>query len=359
MYPLGLSSSPTSGPVSSKVLGFDFLTRERVLNVAIQRSSSKYVLTAIVIMAWLSFPWLFKNPYIQSLFVGVGMWFITAIGYNIVLGNTGQFSFGHGAFVGIGAYVTCCLYVLLGINYWCSFLIALIVTGFIGCLVALIAIRLGTFYLAIATVAFHLIFYSYVTRSSLVRAEIGFKVLRPTFGSMAIDSDLKYFYVVWIIAFVLLFFARNLISSKFGRMLKAVQEDEVAAATTGINVTYAKLSVFTLSAIFAAITGGLMGPYLGYLSPHAYDPFLSITILMTVIIGGLGSIWGSLLGTFFMILLPEAIRFLGSLPFITPEMNKIITHDLFRHLVFSLLLFFCIAYLPKGIAGLISDRFHR
>ncbi len=319
----------------------------------------KYVFWGIVIIAWFSIPFIFNNPYVQSLLVLVGMWFITTIGYNIVIGNTGQFSFGHGALVGIGAYITSCLYVLIGVNYWWSLLIAVIITGVVGCLVALIAVRLGAFYLAIATIAFHLIFYSFITRSPLVRAEIGFKVPRPSLAGIALNSDLKYFFLVWIISLLLMFFSKNLLSSKFGRMLKAVQEDEVAAATTGINVAYAKLSVFTFSAIIAAITGGLMAPYLGWLSPHSYDPHSSIVLLIMVIIGGLGSIWGSLLGAFFMTMLPEAIRIMASLPGIPSGLYEIVTDDLFRNLLFAVFLFFCIAYLPKGIAGTIADNWSR
>ncbi len=303
------------------------------------------------VAAWLCLPLIFDNSYAQSLLVVVGMWLITVIGYNIVVGNAGQFSFGHGAFVGIGAYVTCVLYSLLGLNYVLSLLIALVVTGLAGALLALVAVRLATFYFAIATIAFHLIFYSYVTRSPLVRGEIGFKVERPPIGGFILDSDLKYFYLVSIIALILLLFAKNLIASKYGRALKAVHEDEVAAATTGIDVARAKLSVFILSAVLAAITGGLMAPYLGYLSPQAYAPSLSFTIFMMVIIGGPGSIWGSVLGTAFVVLLPEAIRLLGSLSFVPPDVNGILTNDLIRQLLFSVILFFCIVYLPKGIAG--------
>ena len=133
--------------------------------------------------------------------------------------------------------------------------------------------------------------------------------------------------------------------------MRAIQEDPVATATTGINVIHIKLSVFSISAAFAAITGGIMASYLGWLSPHAYSPFSSIMLLIMVIVGGIGSTWGSLVGAILIVSLPEGIGLLASLPGISPGVYKVLTDDLFRHFIYSVIVFLCIVYLQKGVAG--------
>ena len=306
-----------------------------------------------ILALWLAFPFLTDKTYYIGLAVTLGIFAIVAIGYNLVAGNTGMFSFGHAAFMGIGAYTSAVLSMKLGISAWIALPLSAVVAGLAGYLVGLTSVRLGHLHLAMATIAFNIIFHNVVVNWSFTGGEAGLGPLpRPSLGSLVLNTDGKYFYLVWFLALALLLFTRNVVSGRIGRAMAAAKGDEVAAQVSGINVVTVKLNAFALSAFYAGIAGSLLGYYLAYVGPKPFGTDFSVLLFLMVLVGGFGSAWGSLFGAALLTLLPEFFRFLSSLAFIPYHVRLVFSDHTYNLLLFGVAMYVVVVYLPKGIMGI-------
>lgn len=254
---------------------------------------------------------------------------ILAVSLNITVGCLGQITIGHAGFMSVGAY-TAALFsksaLVAGVP---GFLIALIlggiVSGIIGVIIGIPALRLNGDYLAIITLAFGEIIRVFIEYFDFTGGAQGLRGI-PKFNNF----DLIY----WIMVFsVILMF--SLMTSRHGRAILAIREDEIASSASGINTTYYKTFAFTLSAIFAGIAGGIYAHNLGVLGAKQFDYNYSINILVMVVLGGMGSFTGSIIAAIVLTLLPEVLR----------EFSD------YRMIAYAVILIFMMIFRPKGLLG--------
>ncbi len=274
---------------------------------------------------------------------------IVALGMNLLLGCAGLISLGHAAFVAVGAYTAAILAEKLGFPFWMTIAFSGIITGLIGVIVGLPALRIKGLYLALATLAFHFITEHVITHwESMTGGANGMMVPRPTLGDFEFDSDLSFYYIVAPIALLAGLGLANLLRSRFGRALIALRDSDVAAEAVGVNLARYKTLAFGLSAAYAGVAGSLLAHYLGYIGPDHFSIFLSVEYVVMVIVGGLGSILGAVLGAIFITLLPEGMRF------VEEALRSAFPHMVFpdlRALIMGAVLIFFIAFEPEGLAG--------
>jgi len=251
----------------------------------------------------------FCNRYILNLAIQIGTYGIAALGLNLVVGFTGQISLGHAAFFGFGAFASAWLNNRFGVPVFFAIPLAGLLTMAVGLLFGVPAGRIKGLYLAIATLAAQFILEDFFARAEWFTGGSSGAMAAPfTLFGTALNTDKTYFYVVLVYVVVLYLFASNLLRSRDGRALVAVRDHYLSAEIMGINLAWYRILSFGLSAAYAGIGGALFGHYLGFVSAEGFTILVSIQFLGMIIIGGLGSIAGSLLGTAFMVLLPEVMQ---------------------------------------------------
>ena len=253
------------------------------------------------------------NNYYLSLMIQIGYLGIAALGLNILVGFSGQISIGHAVFFGFGGFASAFL-AEHGVPVPIAIVLAGAWTTAVGLLFGIPAARVKGLYLAIATLA-----AQFILQDFFVRAEW---FTGGTHGAMAapfelfgydLSGDQRYFYVVLVFVVVMYLFAANLMRTRDGRALIAVRDHYLSAEMMGVNLTKYRTMAFGISSFYAGIGGALYAHYIGFMSVEGLDILFSIQFLAMIIIGGLGSIMGSLLGTIFMVLLPELTQALASM----------------------------------------------
>jgi len=279
-----------------------------------------------------------------------GIWIVVALVLNLLTGCTGLVSFGHAALVSVGAYTAGVLVVRHGIPFWVAIPAAVLVTALIGIIIGLPALRMKGAYLALATLAAQFIIEHVIVRwESLTGGASGLALPEPGLGPFSLDTPERFYYVVAGTVVALAFGIANIMRSRLGRALLAVRDSEIAAETMGVNLARYKALAFGISAGYAGAAGGLYACYISYISPESFTFIRSIEFVLMIVIGGLGSILGSLLGAMFVTLLPELIRSLeGTLRSAYPQL---LFPDL-KNMVLGLALILMIAFRPDGLAGL-------
>ncbi|MBB4284882.1 branched-chain amino acid ABC transporter permease [Roseospira goensis] len=249
--------------------------------------------------------WPFYNAQYLSLAIQVCYWGIAALGLNILVGFTGQISLGHAAFFGIGAFASAYLNNTYGIPVVVSILLAGIVTAIVGLFFGSPAARIKGLYLAIATLAAQFIIEDLFIRLEWFTGGSSGSLANPIalFG-VTFDTDQKFFLFALTLTIILYVLAANLMRTRDGRAFVAVRDHYLSAEVMGINLTKYRILSFGISAFYAGIGGALYGHYLGFVSAEGFTILLSIQFLGIIIIGGLGSVMGAMLGTIFMVLLP-------------------------------------------------------
>jgi branched-chain amino acid transport system permease protein len=251
--------------------------------------------------------------YLLHILIMVGIYVILAISLNLISGYAGLLSISHAAFYGIGAYAAALLALNVHTNFIVNMALGMIVAGIIGVLVAWPALRIHDDYFVIASFGFQIIIFSVMNNwIGLTRGPLGLPgIPQPELLGHRIDSHWEYLALVWLFAFFTFIVCRRLVDSPYGRVLKAIREDEVFAVSLGKNIAYFKLTVFAIGAALAAVAGALYACYITFIDPTSFTVAESIFIISIVIIGGLGNLWGSVLGAVILITLPELLRFLG------------------------------------------------
>jgi branched-chain amino acid transport system permease protein len=280
----------------------------------------------------------------------IGIAVIGAIGLNILVGFTGQISIGHAAFLAVGAYATAIFEVKAGLPFWLAIPLAAVATSVFGLLFGIPSLRLKGLYLAIATLAAHFITtFAIIHWESMTSGVLGFNVPPPTVFGFALDSDGRIFYLIFALAIPAVFFAKNLFRTKVGRAFIAVRDRDVAAEVIGVSLYRYKLLAFVISSFYAGVAGGLMAHHSKILFPDAFTLLVAIDYLAMIIIGGMGSIIGSVYGAAFMTLLPEVLKLSAtSLTGVYPNAFGLIASA--RDIVFGLAIIFFLMYEPQGLA---------
>ncbi len=303
----------------------------------------------VLIVIFLIYPLLMPEYYI-SLANIAGIVAIGAIGLNILTGFTGQISLGVGAFLGVGGYASAILTTRLGIPFWVALPLAGIITAAVGALFGVPALRLKGLYLAMATLAAQVIIYFLFNHwDALTGGTAGLVVHRPNIGSFSLDSELSYYYLMFVCLFITTLFALNLFRSRTGRAFVAVRDRDLAAEVMGINLFRYKIIAFAVSSFFVGISGSLMGHYTLVMTPENYGTQVSIEFLAMILIGGLGSVFGSIYGAVFITLLPVALRELMDLiRDVFPNMTGIFIG--IKEIIFGGIIILFLVLEPEGLA---------
>ncbi len=257
------------------------------------------------------------NNYYLNLLIQIGYFGIAALGLNLLTGFTGQISIGHAAFFGFGAFASAYLNNNFGIPVFFAIPLAALWTTAVGLIVGIPAGRIKGLYLAIATFAAQFILQDFFARAGWFSGGAAGALAEPfsIFGWQAI-SDQSFFYVVLAYLIVMYFGAANLLRTREGRAFVALRDHYLSAEMMGVNLTKYRIMAFGVSSFYAGIGGALYGHYLGFVSVEAFTILLSIQFLGMIIIGGLGSVMGTLLGTVFIVALPEvmegSVRLIGA-----------------------------------------------
>jgi branched-chain amino acid transport system permease protein len=319
--------------------------------------SRALVILAIIVLAlapqtiggtkWVSDYWI-------TLLIQIGYLGIAALGLNILVGFTGQISLGHAAFFGFGAFSSAWLNNSFGIPVALSIPLAGLMTTAIGMIVGIPAARIKGLYLAIATLASQFILQDFFARADWFTGGSAGSLAAPfeLFG-YSLRGDRQYFYVVLGYLIVMYLFAANMLRTRDGRALVAVRDHYLSAEVMGINLTKYRILSFGISSFYAGIGGALFAHYLQFVSIEGFDILLSVQFLGMIIIGGLGSVMGSLMGTAFMVLLPESINAVVELMKTTTWGNiPAVTNGLvfFKQAAIGLAIVLFLMFEPDGLA---------
>ena len=247
------------------------------------------------------------NTYLHYIASMTAVWGIAALGLNLLIGVAGQISLGHAGFMAIGAYTTALLATKAGANSVIALLGAAVVTGAIGFLMGLPALRLHGHYLALASISFGAAVPEIVLQwDGLTGGHAGVMVPRPALGPLVLTSEAQVYYLAWAVTLLMAWIARNLLQAKPGRALMVLRESDTLAQAMGINLVTYKTLAFTLSAVYAGVAGGLYAYLVGFISPFDFTLTSSIQLLAMIVAGGLGSVPGSILGAALLIALMQA-----------------------------------------------------
>ena len=262
---------------------------------------------------------------------------LVALGLNLLTGYAGQISLCHASFFGVGAYATAILTQKAGLPYLLSLLLGALLTTAIGALAAVPALRLKNIYLAIATLGFGVVLQKITFEwRSLTGGGGGLALTPPSIAGYELGA-VGLYYLTLILMTVGLFGAWNVSRGRTGRALLVIKDSEIAAGSLGIHASRYKVTAFAISAFYAAIAGGLFAYLVRYINPESFSVGLSISFLSMVVIGGLGTIGGSILGAIFYVIVPELLRGIKDAP----------------GLVFGLLLVIVMVFMPQGLWGML------
>lgn len=295
----------------------------------------------IFVLAVLFLPLFLRGSYFLNVTVFIGINTMLAVALNLLLGYAGQISLGHAAFFGLGAYISGILTTRFGLDPWYVLVIAAFANGVLAFIIGFPILKLKGHYLAMATLGFGTIMYIIFNETVAITGGPSGLSGIPSIhiGSFVFDNDLSNYYLIWIVTLIVMLLAINLSQSRIGRALRAIHDSEVAARVLGVNARILKVQIFTVSAVISAIAGSLYAHTMTFISPASFGFNFSVELVTMVIIGGLGSIYGSFLGAAILTVLPEFLRILQD-------------YDI---IVYGLMLIIMTMYMPGGLISALQQ----
>ncbi len=262
--------------------------------------------------ALLILPLVIRDEYILRICVRAGIYVLLAVGLNFVAGFTGMLSCAQAAFFGLGAYCSALLSLNLGLSFWVAMPISGLFAGIFGFLLGLPAIRLAHFYLVMVTIAFgEIVGLVFLNWESLTKGPFGLPgIPPPQIGSYVYVDNTPYYYTILALAAVGVYVAWRVTQTQMGKLFIALKDDQLAAEASGVPVSRYKITAFTLSAVYAGVAGSFFAHYMTFISPGTFSTNESIMILAMVVLGGMGSITGSVISAAVLTIIPEAMRFI-------------------------------------------------
>ena len=307
-------------------------------------TSSRYAQVLLLLAVVAVLPLLFPSSFYLRVAALVWISALAAIGLNILVGYAGQVSLGQAGFLGIGAYAVAVGPAHLGLHPLVAMVAGATLAGVIAYIVGKPILRLRGYYLAIATLGFGLLVALVLTsEGAWTGGPDGMSVARPVLFGWRISGAETWYWISGLFMVAEAFLALNLLDSPSGRSLRALHDSEVAAMSLGVDVATKKLAAFVLAAVYAAVAGSLLALMNGFITPDAAGFLHSIEIITMVVIGGMGSVLGCVVGAAFLVMLPQTLTFL---------------HD-YEHAVLGLLIMVFMVLLPRGIVPSIAARLRR
>ena len=291
----------------------------------------------LAVVAALGWP-LVAPKYLVFLGTLVAVNAVVAIGLNLLSGYTNQLSFGHAGFLAIGAYVAALLTLRVpALPVPLTLLAAGLATALVGLALGIPCLRLEGLYLAMATLAFGFVVTEAITNLDwLTRGNDGLRVPLARLGPWTLATDAARYYLAVAVAAAMILAALNVAATRTGRAFLAIRTSEIAAQASGINAAAYKTIAFVLSAFYTGVAGGLFAFVVGFLSPDAFDVFLSVDFLVMIILGGLGSVLGSVAGAAIVTVLNDSLA----------------GFQAFRPLIFGAIMIICMLFMPGGLAAM-------
>ncbi len=283
----------------------------------------------------------FLNAYYLFVANTILIYVLLSIGLNILVGYAGQLAFANAAMFGIGAYGTGLLQVHFGWPFWLAFPLGALIATSVGLAISLPALRLSGLYLALSTLAFaQFTQWVFLNWEPVTFGAGGFKTPNISFAPLPISKTLGLYYLSLILVLVLFALAQNLVRSRIGRAFVAVRDGEIAAESLGVDLLRYKALAFGISGFYAGIAGGLYSAMLNFVSPEGYDLFQMVIQKSMIIVGGLGSVVGSVLGAGTLVFILEALRKAKGM----------------QEIAFGAILVGFILFMPGGIAGFLKEK---
>lgn len=305
-------------------------------------ATSRYLPLGALAAGLLVLPWLLPNSFYLDLAIRMAINAIIVLGLNLLIGFAGQISLGHAGFLGLGAYASAVLPTHFGWPPLAAMLAGMALTGVLAALVARPIFRLKGHYLAMATLGLGIILNIVVrNEAQWTGGPDGMPVLPFEVAGLTLSRDWHWWWLVSALLLLSVWMAQNLMDSPFGRALRALHGSEVASRGVGVDVAGYKVAIFVLSAMFASLMGSITAHYVGFVTPNVADFFHSIELVTMVVIGGMASVYGSLLGAVLLTALPQLLA----------------TFEGWETVVFGAILMLCMIFLPKGLAPTLAARF--
>lgn len=305
------------------------------------KPARKYVIFGFILLAIL-FPLISQNNYFIHILSLSFIWMIAVYGLNIVAGYTGYLSFAHAGFFAIGAYALGLLTVKAEMAYWPAFILAPIMTTVIGFFIGLIALRTKEHFFAIYTLCVGYVLYLLIDKwDSLtggVRGLMGIPA-PGNIGPLTFTSATSHYYLILAFLLLTIFIMYRIVNSLVGRTFIAIRNSEQLALSLGISTKKNKLLAFVLSTFFAGLAGALYAGFLRFLGPEIASTSITFDLLMYLIVGGIGTLSGPIVGTLLVVLLSQNLQFLED----------------YRMLIFGPVLVLLVLFSPRGLVGLASD----
>lgn len=282
--------------------------------------------------------------YLFHILILINIYIIIAITLNLVSGFTGLLSLAHAAFYGIGAYATSLMWLYLGTGFWINIIVGMVSASLFAFVIAFPSLKIYDDYFAIATFGLQMIVFSILNNwVEFTKGPLGIPgIPAPKIFSIKIASHFAFFVLSGVFVLIVYLLVRLLVNSPFGLILKAIREDEVFTKSAGKNVINSKIYVFIISGSFVSIAGALYAHYVSFIDPSSFTINESIFMISIVIIGGMASLHGSIIGAIIMIIIPELLRFIG-LP------NALAAN--LRQIFYGILLIILMLFRPQGILG--------
>ena len=305
------------------------------------RTNSSAMLVFVLLI--IALPFLTGSTYVLTVGIFSGINALVAIGLCILMGYAGQISLGQAGFYGIGAYVSSILSAHYGLPVIMGLVLGMLAAAIAAVVLAVPSLRLKGHYLAVATLGFGEI-VQIILNEWGPGGPSGFGDI-PKFGVFGhtLDTTRGFFYLTWLAVAAIMAFSLNLMHSRSGRALRAVHGSELASNAMGLDVVALKIKVFVLSAVYAALAGGLYAHYITFISPSSFSFFYSVLVLMMVVVGGITNLWGGIVGAVVITVLPELLRRFQELDV----------------LVYGLILTLSLLFLRDGIVPLIINKFRK
>ncbi|PKO32659.1 MAG: branched-chain amino acid ABC transporter permease [Betaproteobacteria bacterium HGW-Betaproteobacteria-7] len=297
-----------------------------------------YILIAILIVL----PFFIPNAFYMDLVIRMAINAVIVLGLNLLIGFAGQISLGHAGFLGIGAYASAVLPTHFGWHPLLAMGAGAAVTGLLAALVARPIFKLKGHYLAMATLGLGIIINITIrNEGTWTGGPDGMPV--PSLGLFGFDltSDKHWYWVVALLLSISVWASLNLIDSPFGRALRALHGSEVASQVVGVDIVRYKVAIFVLSAVFASLMGSVTAHYVGFVTPNLADFFHSIELVTMVVIGGMASVYGSIVGAVLLTALPQALA----------------TFEGWETVAFGAILMLCMIFMPKGLVPTLAAKF--
>jgi branched-chain amino acid transport system permease protein len=299
-------------------------------------------------------PFFVRSPYWLSTMIFVALFTMLTVGLCLLLGYAGQISLGQSAFYGLGAYTSAIVTTRLGLSPWLGILISMALTGALAAALAKPVFRLRGQFLAMATLGLSIIFYiMFNEATALTGGPSGIAgIPYLSIGDLVFDQDIEYYYLVWVLAAATLLISLNLVNSRVGRALRAINGSEVATQTMGADPARLKAQILVISCVFAGLAGSLYAHYVTFVNPSPFGLHTSLMLLVMAAIGGMGSVWGAPFGAAVATLLTEVLRSL------VPSLTNHASGE-YEIIVFGLLLIVIIRWMPLGVVPKLSQLYRQ